>query len=110
MRSRNSLMRERREAYRDARLIVIASEGKDTERIYFKALAKEYTNPRVHVHILERSVDEQNNGEKGEGHHGGSISPDALYSFSTVLVPDVPASGMAVAAVSRDAYQGMPEE
>jgi hypothetical protein len=54
-------MRERREAYRDARLIVIASEGKDTERIYFKALAKEYTNPRVHVHILERSVDEQNN-------------------------------------------------
>ena len=54
-------MRERHEAFRDARLIVIASEGKDTERIYFKALAKEYTNPRVHVHILERSVDEQNN-------------------------------------------------
>ena len=61
MRNRNSLMRERREAFRDARLIIIASEGKDTERIYFKALAKEYTNPRVHVHILERSVDEQNN-------------------------------------------------
>ncbi len=60
MRSRNSLMRERREAFRDARLIVIASEGKDTERIYFKALAKEYTNPRVHVHILERCEDEQN--------------------------------------------------
>ena len=61
MRSRNSLMRERLEAFRDARLIVIASEGKDTERIYFKALAKEYTNPRVHVHILERSEAEQNN-------------------------------------------------
>lgn len=61
MRSRNSLMRERREAFRDARLIVIASEGKDTERIYFKALAKEYTNPRVHVHILERCEGEQNN-------------------------------------------------
>ena len=61
MRSRNSLMRERREAFRDARLIVIASEGKNTERIYFKALAKEYTNPRVHVHILKRSEDEQNN-------------------------------------------------
>lgn len=61
MRSRNSLMRERREAFRDARLIVIASEGKDTEQIYFKALAKEYTNPRVHVHILERSEAEQNN-------------------------------------------------
>lgn len=26
-------MRERHEAFRDARLIVIASEGKDTERI-----------------------------------------------------------------------------
>lgn len=61
MRNRNSLMRERREAFRDARLIVIASEGKDTERIYFTALAKEYTNPRVHVHILERSENEQNN-------------------------------------------------
>lgn len=61
MRSRNSLMRERREAFRDARLIVIATEGKDTERIYFTALAKEYTNPRVHVHILERSENEQNN-------------------------------------------------
>lgn len=61
MRSRNSLIRERREAFRDARLIVIASEGKDTERIYFKALAKEYTNPRVHVHILERCEGEKNN-------------------------------------------------
>ena len=61
MRNRNSLIRERREAFLDARLIVIASEGKDTERIYFKALAKEYTNPRVHVHILKRSEDEKNN-------------------------------------------------
>ena len=52
MRSRNSLMRERQEAFRDARLIVIASEGKDTERIYFKALAKEYTNPRVYSQAL----------------------------------------------------------
>lgn len=61
MRNRNSLMRERRVAFRDARLIVIASEGKDTERIYFKALAKEYMNPSVHVHILERGELEQNN-------------------------------------------------
>ena len=37
MRSRNSF--ERGEAFRDARLVVIASEGKDTERIYFNALA-----------------------------------------------------------------------
>lgn len=61
MRSRDSLMRERREAFRDARLIVIASEGKATERIYFKALANEYDNARVHVRILDRSIDEQNN-------------------------------------------------
>lgn len=61
MRNRNSLIRVRREAFRDARLIVIASEGKDTERIYFNALAKEYTNPRVHVHILERNENELNN-------------------------------------------------
>lgn len=61
MRSRGSLIRDRQEAYRDARLIVIASEGKDTERIYFRALAKEYCNPRVHVHILERNISEQNN-------------------------------------------------
>lgn len=61
MRSRSSLMRDRHEAFRDARLIVIATEGKDTERIYFKTLAREYTNPRVHVHILKRNEDEQNN-------------------------------------------------
>lgn len=59
MRRRNSFVR--REAFRDARLIVIASEGKDTERIYFNALAKEYANPRVHVRILERRDDEKNN-------------------------------------------------
>lgn len=55
------MIRERCEAFRDARLIVIAAEGKDTERIYFKALAKEYTNPRVHVHMLERCEHDQNN-------------------------------------------------
>lgn len=54
MRNRNSLKRERREAFRDARLVIIASEGKDTERIYFSAMAAEYTNPRVHVLLLER--------------------------------------------------------
>lgn len=61
MRSRNSLIRERCEAFRDARLIVIAAEGKDTERIYFEALANKYINPRVHVHILKREKEEQNN-------------------------------------------------
>lgn len=61
MRNRNSLIRERHEAFRDARIIVVASEGKDTERIYLHALANEFSNPRVHVHILERNEDEQNN-------------------------------------------------
>lgn len=42
------------------RLVVIASEGKDTEKIYFRALAKEYANPRVHVHILNRAEGEEN--------------------------------------------------
>lgn len=61
MRNRNSLKRERREAFRDARLVIIASEGKDTERIYFSAMAAEYTNPRVHVLLLERREGEENN-------------------------------------------------
>ncbi len=61
MRSRSSLIRERQESFRDARLIVIAAEGKETEQIYFNALAKEYSNPRVHVHILTRNKNEQNN-------------------------------------------------
>ena len=61
MRNRSSLIRERLEAFRDARIIVVASEGKDTERIYLHALANEFSNPRVHVHILERNEEEQNN-------------------------------------------------
>lgn len=78
MRNRNSLIRERREAFRDARLIVIASEGKDTERIYFKALAKEYTNPRVHVHILERCEDEQNNSSPAHDYSSLMTTKDSM--------------------------------
>ena len=61
MRARDSVIRERKEAYRDARLIIIASEGKETEKIYFNALAKAFRNPRVHVKVLERREDEQHN-------------------------------------------------
>lgn len=61
MRNRNSLKRERCEGFRDARLVIIASEGKDTERIYFSALAAEYINPRVHVLLLKRRDGEENN-------------------------------------------------
>lgn len=49
MRSRNSLMRERREAFRDARLIVIASEGKDTERIYFLTSSMRHPKQKSHL-------------------------------------------------------------
>lgn len=60
MRSRNSLIRERCEAFRDSRLIIIAAEGKKTEQIYFDALAREYMNPRVHVLVLDRKDSEIN--------------------------------------------------
>lgn len=51
----------RSEAYRDARLIVIASEGDETEPRYFTALAREYDSPRTHVKILKRQEGEKNN-------------------------------------------------
>lgn len=83
MRNRSSLIRERRVAFRDARLIVIASEGKDTERIYFNALAKEYMNPRVHVHILKR--DEKLDGEPTSGEECRSISESSVASGDGLL-------------------------
>ena len=46
--------RERSSGFRDARLIVIATEGTETEKQYFKALADQYRNPKVHVEVLER--------------------------------------------------------
>ena len=61
MRAKDSVIRDRKEAYRDVRLIIIASEGKETEKIYFNALAKVFRNPRVHVKVLERREDEQHN-------------------------------------------------
>jgi hypothetical protein len=49
--------RERKSGYRDAKLIVIATEGFLTEKQYFNDLAFDdrYRNPRVHVKVLERS-------------------------------------------------------
>jgi len=46
--------RIRRSGFRDARLIIIASEGTYTEKIYFDDLKMVYTNPKVHVEALER--------------------------------------------------------
>ncbi len=46
--------RARRSGQRDARLIVIAAEGQNTERRYFEDLAEEHSNSRIHVEVLER--------------------------------------------------------
>jgi len=47
---------KRRSGYRDAKLFVIATEGKKTEPRYFKDFSSRnyYYNPRVHIEILER--------------------------------------------------------
>lgn len=45
---------KRKSGYRDARLIIIATEGQETEKAYFEGLKKHYTNLHVHVEILER--------------------------------------------------------
>jgi hypothetical protein len=39
---------------RDASLIIIATEGRTTERIYFQCLASHYQSTKIHVEILER--------------------------------------------------------
>jgi hypothetical protein len=47
---------KRTSGYRDAKLIVIATEGENTEPVYFGGLIEEYHHPSIHVEILERSV------------------------------------------------------
>jgi hypothetical protein len=46
--------RIRRRGHRDARLIVVATEGTLTEKCYFEALVTRYPNPRIHVEVLDR--------------------------------------------------------
>jgi hypothetical protein len=46
--------RTRRSGFRDARLVIIASEGTNTEKQYFDDLKSFYENPRVHVEALKR--------------------------------------------------------
>jgi hypothetical protein len=52
---RNFRPRSRRSGFRDAKLIIIATEGMQTERIYFEDMAspRYYYNPRIHVNVLE---------------------------------------------------------
>ena len=46
--------RQRRSGLRDAKLIIIAAEGTNTEKRYFEDLANEYYTSRIHVEVLER--------------------------------------------------------
>jgi hypothetical protein len=45
---------KRKSGVRDARLIIIAAEGEETEKQYFEGLKARYENPRVHVEVLKR--------------------------------------------------------
>lgn len=45
---------ERPENKRSAKLIVIATEGRKTERIYFEGLADKYDSTKVHLEIIEK--------------------------------------------------------
>ncbi|MEW5869849.1 MAG: RloB family protein [Chloroflexota bacterium] len=47
---------KRKSGLRDARLIIIAAEGQETEKLYFEGLKAHYNNPRVHVEIVERLI------------------------------------------------------
>ena len=51
---------ERPEGKKEARLIIIASEGRETERIYFEALAGHYQSTEVHVEIIDRKTNSSN--------------------------------------------------
>jgi hypothetical protein len=47
----------RPEGNRDAKLIVIATEGRQTESIYFEGLSLFLSNPKVHVKVIEKLDD-----------------------------------------------------
>ena len=44
----------RRSGNRDAKLIIIAAEGTNTEKKYFDDLVDEYVVPNIHVEVLSR--------------------------------------------------------
>lgn len=45
---------ERPENKRDAKLIVIAAEGRKTERIYFEGLAEDFQSTKTHIKVIEK--------------------------------------------------------
>lgn len=48
---------KRPESKRSAKLIVIATEGRKTERIYFEGLAENFDSTKVHVEVIEKLDD-----------------------------------------------------
>lgn len=48
---------KRPENKRSAKLIVIATEGRKTERIYFEALVENFDSTKVHVEVIEKLDD-----------------------------------------------------
>ncbi|MGM0613614.1 MAG: RloB family protein [Bacteroidota bacterium] len=50
----------RPEGKREARLIIIATEGRKTEPIYFGALKEKYLSSGVHVEIIDRKTNSSN--------------------------------------------------
>jgi hypothetical protein len=54
MPSRRFVPRTRRSGNRDARLIIIAAEGTNTEKQYFEDLAASFFAPNIHVEVLDR--------------------------------------------------------
>jgi hypothetical protein len=47
---------KRTQGHRDARLIVIATEGEATEQIYFNGLKAAFRKPSIQVEVLERTT------------------------------------------------------
>jgi hypothetical protein len=45
----------RKSGFRDSNLIIIASEGAETERIYFTSIKESYANPRIHIEVLHKT-------------------------------------------------------
>jgi hypothetical protein len=54
MPSKRFVPRTRRSGNRDARLIIIAAEGTNTEKQYFEDLAVSFFVPNIHVEVLNR--------------------------------------------------------
>ncbi|MBV4225347.1 RloB family protein [Parabacteroides distasonis] len=76
-------MRERRdfkrpEAKKSSRLVVIAAEGRETEKIYFQGLSEKLCSPKVHVEFLKRN----NNNSSPEFVHEQILNFQKEYNIS----------------------------